>query len=590
MDLSNVQDGTGTDDQTLSIDSTANSYTMTIEGGNSVSWTKGGGSGFWTRDVANSEIYPTNLNDDVGIGTANPTADLHIASAIPQIVLQDLNTASPSNTGYIRFNDSSNSIVSYIAKLSDHLRIDGGYNDVGIYTSANITPMLFVDESERKIGILNDTPANELDVNGTIETDDLKIDDPTAAAGYVWTATDADGNGEWQDLELTIDSTDIRFPPISGDIVGERFTISNGNNDVTFDVDKPATLSTITNTAGTTWEFENSIGGIIGTIDVADNDNDDKNEIELPAGGSNGDVLSTNGFGVYSWVAQSGGADGNGIYDGSGSLSGNVDVTMGSNDLNFDSNTLFIDGSADRVGIGTATPTARLHIKSEAAGTDPLLLENSANSNPIMKIGEGGAGHGNLQFYDLNGTERIRLASVADGFINTTGNFGIGTTSPSATLDVDGTLEVTEEITWGRSAIGSMHSIGVGGSLTSDSDGTPDLINFTGSNVSGAITANISTSNEKLTVTNAGTYTISFSSRLKCTSNGDDVEVYITIDGTQAVSKPVLYHGSGTEYYSYSDLFTVDLTAGQEIQMYIHSITGATCTADEPYLEVKKTF
>jgi len=40
------------------------------------------------------------------------------------------------------------------------------------------------------------------------------------------------------------------------------------------------------------------------TIDVADNDNSSTNEIELPIGGSSGQVLSTNGSGTYTWVNQ----------------------------------------------------------------------------------------------------------------------------------------------------------------------------------------------------------------------------------------------------------------------------------------------
>ena len=34
--------------------------------------------------------------------------------------------------------------------------------------------------------------------SGLVSINDLKIDDPTAVTGYVWTATDADGNGSWQ--------------------------------------------------------------------------------------------------------------------------------------------------------------------------------------------------------------------------------------------------------------------------------------------------------------------------------------------------------------------------------------------------------
>ncbi|WP_373074599.1 hypothetical protein, partial [Zeaxanthinibacter enoshimensis] len=46
-----------------------------------------------------------------------------------------------------------------------------------------------------------------------------------------------------------------------------------------------------------------------GTVSVADNDNDPTNEIELPAGGAGGQVLSTDGAGNYSWINDNGGSE-----------------------------------------------------------------------------------------------------------------------------------------------------------------------------------------------------------------------------------------------------------------------------------------
>jgi|GEM_PF-1635558 len=52
------------------------------------------------------------------------------------------------------------------------------------------------------------------------------------------------------------------------------------------------------------------------------------------------------------------------IYAADGSLAGNRALTQNNFDLNFDANTLVIDGSDDRVGIGTDTPAGTLEVRS----------------------------------------------------------------------------------------------------------------------------------------------------------------------------------------------------------------------------------
>lgn len=153
-------------------------------------------------------------------------------------------------------------------------------------------------------------------------------------------------------------------------------------------------------------------------------------------------------------------------------------ATIGNNDINFDSDTFFIDGSADRVGIGIAAPTAYLDITGSATGIDSLRLRSGdtgaapADSNQILfsyngtatythaiKTRHNAAGLANnaIDFYvwdystDAIGTTGTKQVLTLDG----TGNVGIGTTSPSDLLSVQGSTRPTISISDGTVADGA---------------------------------------------------------------------------------------------------------------------------------------
>ena len=96
-------------------------------------------------------------------------------------------------------------------------------------------------------------------------------------------------------------------------------------------------------------------------------------------------------------------------------------------DANFDSGTLFVDVSANKVGVGTDTPSTLLHLGGTAPG-DSIIRQDSTSSGTNWEIGERAAGK--WQIFEDDGD------SIVATFMST-GNVGIGDTSPGAKLDVN---------------------------------------------------------------------------------------------------------------------------------------------------------
>jgi hypothetical protein len=115
-----------------------------------------------------------------------------------------------------------------------------------------------------------------------------------------------------------------------------------------------------------------------------------------------------------------------------------------STDLNVDSGTLFVDATNNRVGVGTTSPTKKLHVEDTSATSTStftnviarfLSAASNADSNIQFSNGVdhsaniGIAGGANL-YFGLDGSEKVRIDS--------SGRLGLGTSSPTTTLSVKG--------------------------------------------------------------------------------------------------------------------------------------------------------
>jgi hypothetical protein len=96
--------------------------------------------------------------------------------------------------------------------------------------------------------------------------------------------------------------------------------------------------------------------------------------------------------------------------------------------------------SAGNVGIGTTSPSDKLHLLGSDGGTSILVEDSGTNSNPAVEI-KNDAVHWKLQARGGSSDNfQITEGSNTHAVIDTSGNVGIGTTSPSAKFSVENTL------------------------------------------------------------------------------------------------------------------------------------------------------
>jgi hypothetical protein len=151
--------------------------------------------------------------------------------------------------------------------------------------------------------------------------------------------------------------------------------------------------------------------------------------------------------------------------------------------LTVDTTTLVVDATNNRVGVGTASPSTTLHISSATpiitlTDTDnphsATINTNSATGSLSISADTGNAVADSAIILNIDNTEKVRV--LADGSV------GIGTATPSATLDVvggaeiNGDLTVTGNTTLGNAATDTVTiTADVASNLIPSADNTYDL-------------------------------------------------------------------------------------------------------------------
>lgn len=159
--------------------------------------------------------------------------------------------------------------------------------------------------------------------------------------------------------------------------------------------------------------------------------------------------------------------------------------------------------SGSNVGIGETSPSAPLTITAATADADgalgsqsPQFTINGGNTNNPLEIGMDNSGATAVGFIQsrntISGTQFLSLNPNG-------GNVGIGTSSPTNTLHVDGTLKV-------EGSVGTISTDSQGLTLDLNRAGTTGVVN---NNASGILTFGTATS-ERMRIDSAGRVTMPY--------------------------------------------------------------------------------
>ncbi len=399
------------------------------------------GIGGWTDDGAIVRL--TTLTDNVGVGTLNPQAKLHIAGG-SLIVNNSISTGSP-NLGIFR-NDASggNTLLLGVGATGTVL----GANRIGLGDTTSYR--LVWDTTNGNVGIGTSDPTNKLDVVGNINATG-NIYGILGTASAVSTANIADsavtavklasdlGLG-WQNLTNypATCGTGKAIQAVGDTLVCVTLATANVTGSGTMNyVTKWADHNTTTNSI----IYDDGVRIGIGTeapvkkLDVV------------------GDINAT-GY-VYGMTGVCIGAD---CKTDWAQVTGTASPWDNSSTQTFirdgyplfvnASNTLFIDGASGKIGLGVASPTKTLDVVGDVNATlgiygATIYQGGNAVLDTTTSFGGNISGtYGNLQLASgsVGSTQLISTAVVA-------GDYGSSIVIPTYTVDADGRITLAANTT-----------------------------------------------------------------------------------------------------------------------------------------------
>jgi hypothetical protein len=366
-------------------------------------------------------LWITNAGD-IGIGTSNPNSLFNLYGNSPVLNIENADPAGNAG-GVLQFGHNQSSDRKPIAEIRAVLTDGSPVNRAGnlaFYTSfsGTLSPRMIV-LADGKVGIGTSTPSNILAIQGGTADTPTNLD---KTKGIV--------------LEGGMGSpsySSIGYSSGGGGGAGIHFSRGTGYQ---------TNISFTTNSASTPGALTERM-----KIDSAGN-----------VGIGTGSPQTA--FQVISTAIEHGAVNRGNLNIGTGIANGNRQLQLGVSETN---NTAWIDGwlnstgvlnlsiqpSGGNVGIGTTTPTRKLHISSPTNIPSAIVDDGTITQVFAYPSQQGGVAYsGTLS----NHAHALLTNNLSRLWITSSGNVGIGTISPQVALDVNGEVRSSTSTTGGSNA------------------------------------------------------------------------------------------------------------------------------------------